>query len=276
MEFKAIVDAKRVKARIAPLWAFTSKATWGQCRHVDEQIGGVISKLHAGGDFAGKARRLPVAALDHRCTVRARTADRPGARATFGRKQYRKALLQPAAQALAKTGATDAVVYLTLEDIADLDVLYRARMVAEVFSVHAYKIPDLKTGTKPKASRLSTVSVATDARAAKSAADGLAAGVAIGNGWRWPAILGNLPPNLHAHLPGSRALQLAKQFPSIKTKVLDEAGIKALKMGAFLAVTQGSDQPPRLIVCEYRGAKKSALRYASSAKASPSTPAAFR
>jgi leucyl aminopeptidase len=28
-------------------------------------------------------------------------------------------------------------------------------------------------------------------------------------------------------------------------------------MGAFLAVTQGSDQPPRLIVCEYRGAKKS-------------------
>jgi leucyl aminopeptidase len=37
---------------------------------------------------------------------------------------------------------------------------------------------------------------------------------------------------------------------------LDKSGIKALKMGAFLAVTQGSDQPPRLIVCEYRGAKK--------------------
>jgi leucyl aminopeptidase len=29
-------------------------------------------------------------------------------------------------------------------------------------------------------------------------------------------------------------------------------------MGAFLAVTQGSEQPPRLIVCEYRGADKSA------------------
>jgi leucyl aminopeptidase len=49
---------------------------------------------------------------------------------------------------------------------------------------------------------------------------------------------------------------LAKEFPSIKTKVLDLSGIKALKMGAFLAVAQGSDQPPRLIVCEYRGAKK--------------------
>ncbi len=27
-------------------------------------------------------------------------------------------------------------------------------------------------------------------------------------------------------------------------------------MGAFLAVTQGSAEPPRLIVCEYRGAKR--------------------
>jgi leucyl aminopeptidase len=27
-------------------------------------------------------------------------------------------------------------------------------------------------------------------------------------------------------------------------------------MGAFLAVTQGSVQPPRLIVCDYRGAKR--------------------
>jgi len=180
-----------------------------------------------------------------------------GARAAFGRKQYRKAL-QASAQALAKTGATNAVVYLNLEEIADLDVLYRARMVAEIFSVHAYKIPDLKTGTKPKPSRLKSVAVAADnARAAKLAADGLAAGVAIGNGIALARDLGNLPPNICTPTYiGQRAQALAKQWPSIKTKVVDEAGIKALKMGAFLAVTQGSDQPPRLIVCEYRGAKK--------------------
>jgi leucyl aminopeptidase len=38
--------------------------------------------------------------------------------------------------------------------------------------------------------------------------------------------------------------------------VMDESAIKALKMGALLAVSQGSDEPPRLIVCEYRGSKK--------------------
>jgi leucyl aminopeptidase len=181
-----------------------------------------------------------------------------GPRSGFGRKPYRKAVLA-AAQALGKTGATDAIVYLTLEEVADLDVLYRARLVAEVFCVQAYKIPDLKTSARPKSPALSSVSVAAEnARAAKSAAEGLEIGSAIGSGIALARDLGNLPPNVctPTYL-GNRALQLAKQWPSIKAKVVDEKGIKALKMGAFLAVTQGSDQPPRLIVCEYRGAKKS-------------------
>jgi leucyl aminopeptidase len=37
--------------------------------------------------------------------------------------------------------------------------------------------------------------------------------------------------------------------------VLDEAGIRKEKMGCFLAVTQGSAEPPRFIVMEYKGPK---------------------
>jgi leucyl aminopeptidase len=123
-----------------------------------------------------------------------------------------------------------------------------------------YKIPDLKTSAKLKAPRLTSVSVAVaDTRAEKAAAEGLRIGAAVGSGLAFSRDLANLPPNVctPTYL-GARAQGLAKDFPSIKTKVLDEKGIKALKMGAFLAVTQGSDQPPRLIVCEYHGGKKSA------------------
>ena len=182
-----------------------------------------------------------------------------GPRTGFGRKQYRKAL-QAAAQALGKTGAVDAILYLALEENGEVDILYRARMAAEVFSVQAYKIPDLKTGPKAKASSLKSLSVATEnSRGEKAAAAGLRFGAAIGNGIALTRDLANLPPNIctPTYL-GKRAHQLAKQWPSITTKTLDENAIKALKMGAFLAVTQGSIQPPRLIVCEYRGAKKSA------------------
>jgi leucyl aminopeptidase len=139
-------------------------------------------------------------------------------------------------------------------------VQYRARIVAEVFCAQLYKIPDLKTGTRPKTPRLSSIGIAVaDARAAKAADQGLRIGAALGSGLALSRDLANLPPNVctPTYL-GTRALELAKEFPSIKTKVLDKNGIKALKMGAFLAVTQGSDQPPRLITCEYRGAKKDA------------------
>ena len=259
MEFKAIVDAKaRARADCAVVGMYERGDLSVGAAHIDAQIGGLIGKLHTSGDFAGKVGDtlllpLPKGAASARVLLVGL-----GARSGFGRKQYRKAL-QAAAQALGKTGATDAGVYLTLEEVPDLDMLYRARVVAEVFCVHAYKIPDLKTGTKPKSPRLASVSVATEnAHDSKAASDGLDIGAAVGSGISLARDLANLPPNVctPTYL-GKRTQALAKQWPSITAKLFDERGIKALKMGAFLAVTKGSDQPPRLIVCEYRGAKKS-------------------
>jgi leucyl aminopeptidase len=258
MEFKAIVDAKaRCEAGCAVAGVYEDGDLGIAARRIDTQLNGLIGKLHGGGDFSGKlgdSLLLPTPAGAAAARV---LLIGLGTRSGFGRKQYRKAL-QATVQSLGKTGASDALVYLALEEVADLDVQYRARVVAEVFCAQLYKIPDLKTSAKPKAPRLSSVGVAAaDARALKSAAEGLRIGAAIGSGLALSRDLANLPPNVctPTYL-GTRAQALAKDFPSIKTKILDEAGIKALKMGAFLAVTQGSHQPPRLIVCEYRGGRK--------------------
>jgi leucyl aminopeptidase len=258
MEFKSIVDAKaRESADCAVVGMYERGELSVGAGQIDAQIGGLLGKLHASGDFAGKLGDSLLLPLPKGAAAARVLLVGLGARSGFGRKQYRKAL-QAAAQALGKTGATDAVVYLSLEEVPDLDTRYRARLVAEVFSVHAYKVPDLKTGAKPKAPRLTRVGVATlAARDAQQAADGLNIGAAVGSGIALARDLANLPPNIctPTYL-GKRALALAKQWPSITTKLLDARGIKALKMGAFLAVTQGSVQPPRLIVCEYRGAKR--------------------
>jgi leucyl aminopeptidase len=258
MEFKAIVDGKvRESAGCAVIGVYENGELGAAARRIDAQLDGLIAKLHRAGDFAGKLGDLLLLPAPAGAAAARVLLIGLGARATFTRKHYRKAL-QNAAQALSKTGARDAVIYLTLEEIPELDSNYRARMVAEVFCTHAYKIPDLKTAAKPKPRPLSTVSVAmADARAAKAAATGLAIGAAIGGGIKLARDLANLPPNICTPVyMGNRATQLAKEFPSIKTKILDGAAIKALKMGAFLAVTQGSEQPPRLIVCEYRGGAK--------------------
>ena len=258
MEFKAIVDFKaRDSADCAVVGVYEQGDPGVAARHLDMQLGNLIGNLHKSGDFAGKLGDslllpLPAGAAAARVLLIGL-----GSRSGFGRKQYRKALLA-AAQALGKTGAAEAALYLGLEPVGDLDVPYRARIAAEVFAVHAYQVPDLKTAPKPKASRLKTLKFATEnGREEKAAADGLRVGAALGGGIALARDLGNLPPNICTPVYlGKRAQQLAKQWPHVTTKVVDEAGIKALKMGAFLAVTQGSDQPPRLIVCEYRGAKK--------------------
>ncbi len=258
MEFMAIVDAKvRAPTGCAAVGIYENADLGMAARQIDKQLDGLVTRLQGSGDFAAKLGDTLMLPLPSGSTASRLLLIGLGTRAAFGRKQYRKALLS-AAQALAKTGASDVAVYLALEPVLELDIQYRARIVAEVFTSQAYKIPDLKTSPKPKARRLATVNVATaDARAAKAAAEGLRMGAAIGSGLAFARDLANLPPNICTPTyVGTRAQQLAKEFPSIKTKVLDEAGIKALKMGAFLAVTRGSSEPPRLVVCEYRGTRK--------------------
>ena len=260
MEFTAIIDAKaRHDAGCAVVGVFEDGELGGAARRIDAQLNGMIRKLQGDGDFSAKLGDILLLPAPAGAAAARVLLIGLGTRSAFGRKQYRKAL-QSAAASLGKTGASDAVVYLTLDQAADLDVHYRARFVAEIFCAQMYRIPDLKTAAKPKAPRLTSVSVAVaDARALKSATAGLRIGAAVGSGLALSRDLANLPPNVCTPIYlATRAQALAKEFSSVKTKVFDLNGIKALKMGAFLAVTQGSDQPPRLIVCEYRGGKKDA------------------
>jgi leucyl aminopeptidase len=260
MEFMAIVDAKaRAPSGCAAVGIYENGDLGAAARQVDKQLEGLVTRLLGSGDFAAKLGDTLMLPLPTGAAAARLLLIGLGTRAAFGRKAYRKSVLA-CAQALAKTGASDAAVYLAMEPVSELDIQYRARMVAEVFSSQAYKIPDLKTSPKPKARRLDAIKVATaDARAAKTAAEGLRQGAAIGSGLAFARDLANLPPNVCTPTyMGTRTLQMAKGFSSLKAKVLDESGIKALKMGAFLAVAQGSEQPPRLIVCEYRGTRKEA------------------
>ena len=141
MEFKAIVDAKaRSASGCAVVGVYENGELGNAARHLDAQIGGLIGRLHANGDFAAKLGDTlllphPAGAAAARVLLAGL-----GPRAGFERKPYRKAL-RASAQALAKTGASDAVVYLALEDVPAVDSHYRARAVAEVFCAQSVPNP---------------------------------------------------------------------------------------------------------------------------------------
>jgi len=87
---------------------------------------------------------------------------------------------------------------------------------------------------------------------------GLREGTALANGMELTKRLGNLPPNICTpRYLAEQAKGMAREF-DLDVDVLDRKDIEKLGMGAFLSVTRGSEEPPRLIVLKYQGAGKAA------------------
>ncbi len=66
--------------------------------------------------------------------------------------------------------------------------------------------------------------------------------------------LANTPPNIcNTIYMEKAAIALKRKFSKLKLTVLEKKDLIKLNMGAFLAVAQGSLQPPKLICIEYHG-----------------------
>lgn len=83
-------------------------------------------------------------------------------------------------------------------------------------------------------------------------------GKAITEGMALTKDLGNLPANIctPTYL-ANEAKKLSKLSPKFTCKILEEKDMRALKMGALLSVTAGSEQPAKLIQLEYKAGPKS-------------------
>ncbi|MBL4869146.1 MAG: leucyl aminopeptidase, partial [Pseudomonadales bacterium] len=68
--------------------------------------------------------------------------------------------------------------------------------------------------------------------------------------------LGDTPPNVcHPTYLAKQAQQLARSYPKLSVKIVNEKELEKMGAGAFLSVSKGSDQPGKLIVMQYKGGK---------------------
>jgi leucyl aminopeptidase len=224
---------------------------------LDAVLKGRLSRVIKRGDVHGKPGELRLLDTDGAACDRVLLVGL-GKAGSFGRKQYRKALVS-ALGALAKTGARDAVSYLG-EAIAEPDAYYDARLAAEALGAALYRIPVIRSSRKPAAPALKSFGFAVAAGAQKVAAQrGLDHGQAIVAGTALTRDLANLPANVCT--PGylaQQAKELARTHKSVKAQVLDERELRRLKMGSFLSVTSGTDEPAKLIVVRYSGGRAGA------------------
>jgi len=221
---------------------------------LDTKLGGVLTRLVKNGDLRGKLGETFLLSDPKGAPCRRIVVVGLGGREGFTRKQYRKALISGLALVI-RTGARDAVNYLSLEKLHGVDTYMQGRLTAEVAAHSLYRIPDLKSTKKPPTPALKKLGVAVAERSAKSAVErGLHHGQGLSKGTAFMRDLANLPANVctPSYLANA-ARSLARDYRAIRVKILGEQEMRKLKMGALLSVTSGTDEPARLIVAEYRG-----------------------
>jgi leucyl aminopeptidase len=256
MEFFATsTSPSRQRTECAIVGVFDKGVLSNAAEELDGRIGGRIARLVKRGDFRGKAGDVLLLT-----DIAGAPAERIvivglGSRSTFKRKQYRRALTTALAT-VGRTSAREAVSYLSLESVADADNYALARTAAEVVGNTIYRIPDHKTSNKRPKAVLTRFGVATGSRGEKGNTErGLEHGRGIIAGMSLMRDLANQPANICTPTYLANAAKtLAREHRKIRVRVLNEADCRKLRMGSFLSVTAGTEEPARLIVLEYSGA----------------------
>ena len=172
-------------------------------------------------------------------------------------KQY-QGLHNTVTKKLQKGGTTDVLSYLHEAEINDQsDAQKIQQAVAAVgnalyrFTEHKPSAPEVKTPLKKW-----QLGVTTRKGLAKLE-EAVVIGTALTGGMSMTKDLGNQPGNVATpSYLAEQAVELSKQYRSIKTNVIDEKELEKMGAGAFVSVSKGSTEPGKLIVMEYRKGKK--------------------
>jgi leucyl aminopeptidase len=156
---------------------------------------------------------------------------------------------------LQECGATDAVACLLELKIKNDDIAQQAQLIAEATEYASYCYDQTKSKKKAPQRPLGKLTLLLEQRSLQQAAEqGVQWGQAIAKGVRLARNLADLPGNIctPTYLADA-ARKLAKEYKHLNAKILDQADMEKLGMGALLAVARGSRQPPKLIILEYKG-----------------------
>ena len=172
----------------------------------------------------------------------------------FNAARFRKVLTK-AMESLRDRKLKNLAIGLTLEDADGAGSYYLARHTSELVGASQYVFDRMKSKRDRRRTALTGVTLlATSRKAANQATRGAEHGSAIAEGTGVAKDLGNLPPNVCTPSYLARvAREQAKKLRNLETRIISEPEIRRLKMGTFLSVTGGTEEPAKLIVMQYKG-----------------------
>jgi len=217
---------------------------------LDKATSGALGRAYKSGDFTGK-----------KDDVMLTYADGPFSRVLLigvGKSEESSAAaIRRGASVAAKRaralGAGTAALFVAPESLGKVSAKQAAQAVGEGVAQGAWHFTDLKRPPEEPKAPLTQVDVLAPSDTAAWEA-GHRTGAAIGAGQTLTRGLQMLPSNqLTPTALANAAADIGKRH-GIPVTVLDKAAIVKEKMGALLAVAQGSAEEPRFIMLSYEGA----------------------
>jgi leucyl aminopeptidase len=175
----------------------------------------------------------------------------------FREKEFTTAI-RNTVKTLNETGAFDASIFLTELAVKKRSIAWRIRQATMVALDATYKFDQFKSKKDEVRRPLRKLTLAVERRnELPQAEEALAQGLAIAEGMAMTKNLGNLPANIcHPTYLAEQAQAMAKEF-NLGCEILERVDMEKLGMHSLLSVSQGSRQPPKLIVLTYKGSKAS-------------------
>lgn len=226
----------------------------GSLAALDEATGGALGRLYGAAAFAGK--RDQTAVLYPSGPQERIVLSGAGKAGELDQASLRRAAAV-GVRVAAGMGVVSASVLCTAEAAEGLSDGEGAAAVAQTITegalFGAWRFDEFKEPPREQKPRLERVDLLVTSDADDSAA-GHAVGAAIGAGQTLARNLQMLPGNTctPTYLAGV-ATDLGQRH-GFEVTVLDRAGIEEEGLGGLMAVSRGSEEDPRFIVVEYRGA----------------------
>jgi leucyl aminopeptidase len=225
-------------------------------KRLDKASGGHLTKLLKKCDFQAKIGdtlllpELPKHAAGAVLLVGC------GKNSPISQRDYRK-MIAVGIKGLQATHATQIINCLPELDIVDQTVATNIQQAAEITAGALYRYDHYKSvkQTVPKVKEIAFYT--PEKKSLETCKKALSQATAISGGVSFTKDLANTPSNIctPTYL-ADQAKKLARQYPKLTAKVLEEKDMKRLGMGAFLAVSKGSAEPAKLVCLEYKGATK--------------------
>jgi leucyl aminopeptidase len=218
---------------------------------LDRAADGALQRLAGAGDFAGKrdetALVYPSGPASRIMLVGMGKPDE------VGRTAIRRAA-SVAAKRMRALGVAHGAFHLPVEARGSVTPADAAQAIAEGLAQGAWQFIDMKRPADDKKAALERIELlAPDDHDAMAA--GHRIGAALGAGQTLARGIQVLPGNICTPTYIGRAAEELAARHGFDVTVLDKAAIVREKMGALLAVAQGSVEEPRFIVLEYKGAE---------------------